>query len=352
MTTLSVILPTYNGAAFIVQALRSVFAQTRLPEEIVVVDDHSGDDTLARVEEVARTAPVPVHIVRQPTNSGGPAAPINAGVRLATGDFLAVLDQDDVYLPGHLEQLAGLLEGDSPAVFAFALCGDFRRPDAPGAAWQPNGMVHRLQAASRIFRTGLILDGAELARLLLIHGNFIVGYPGFVFRRADWLRKGGADETLRLGSDYDLVLWLSLQGPVAFLPKRLYLRRTHGANLTTSGVTSAVEMARLVRRYLDSVTAGGATLAFWQGLAQHYLRILANLGWIRYNAEVARRLWEATRAWGYNRETPWAAGRLLCTWAWCHLGRNTASLRAGEREELLTHLDALRAQCQEHLGTR
>src|SRR5947209_5899283 len=107
---LSVVIPTYNGAAFIEDALASVFGQTRQPEEIIVVDDASQDATASIVQCMAERAPLPVKFIRLGRNSGGPAHPINVGIAAASSEFIAVLDQDDVYDPSYIEQhVAGLL---------------------------------------------------------------------------------------------------------------------------------------------------------------------------------------------------------------------------------------------------
>ena len=67
--SVSVVIPTYNGAEYVRGALASVFGQTELPAEIIVVDDVSRDNTVALVECVAREAPVPLKVIRLPRNS-------------------------------------------------------------------------------------------------------------------------------------------------------------------------------------------------------------------------------------------------------------------------------------------
>src|SRR4051812_26695488 len=97
--TISVIVPSYNGSAFIAEAIRSTFEQTLLPVEILVVDDASTDNTPDLVEALAKGAPVPVRLIRLTKNCGGPAQPMNLGMAEARGDYAAILDQDDVFLP-------------------------------------------------------------------------------------------------------------------------------------------------------------------------------------------------------------------------------------------------------------
>src|SRR3982751_226289 len=92
----SVIVPVHNGRAFIADALRGVFDQTHRPIECIVIDDGSTDGT---AEVVAASAPRAV-CIRQ-ANAGVSAAR-NAGAIAASGDLLAFLDADDVWLPEKL----------------------------------------------------------------------------------------------------------------------------------------------------------------------------------------------------------------------------------------------------------
>jgi cellulose synthase/poly-beta-1,6-N-acetylglucosamine synthase-like glycosyltransferase len=96
--TVSVVIPAYNAAATIAAAIESVLAQTRPPEEIIVVDDGSKDETSAVVE---RFGPI-VRLLRQANAGCGQAR--NTGAREARGTWLAFLDADDLWLPTKLER--------------------------------------------------------------------------------------------------------------------------------------------------------------------------------------------------------------------------------------------------------
>ncbi len=89
----SCIVPCFNGARYLDESLRSILAQTHRPLEVIVVDDGSTDDSPAVVRRYDGT----VRYHRQ--ENRGPAAACNRGVALATGDFVAFLEQDDLWVP-------------------------------------------------------------------------------------------------------------------------------------------------------------------------------------------------------------------------------------------------------------
>lgn len=98
---IAVIIPLYNGEKYIREALESVFAQRLQPAEIIVVDDGSTDFGPIIVEELS--AHHPLRLLRKA--NGGQSSARNFGVAHSTSELIALLDQDDVWYPNHLEQL-------------------------------------------------------------------------------------------------------------------------------------------------------------------------------------------------------------------------------------------------------
>jgi glycosyltransferase involved in cell wall biosynthesis len=245
----SVVMATYNGALFVREALASIAAQTLQPSEVIVVDDASTDDTREIVTAWQSRSAVPVRLIRLEANSGGPARPLNRGIAAATGRYVAVLDQDDVFLPIKLAEQARALDEHPDCGLVFALCAEHDRPDA---LWQHEAVLAALGAsppppagAARVLAGRLVL--AEL----LLRGNFVTGYPGFMFRRQA-LAAGGLDESLRIASDYDFLCRLSARQDVVFIPAVHYLRRVHQGNLCRSVGAMRREVSRVRARFLAS----------------------------------------------------------------------------------------------------
>ena len=104
MNRVSIIVPAYNCARFLEAAINSVLAQSAPNFELIVVDDGSTDNTLAVARDKAN-ADARVRVFNQ-EHSGKPAVARNAGIRQATGDFIAFLDGDDLYAPDRIARVA------------------------------------------------------------------------------------------------------------------------------------------------------------------------------------------------------------------------------------------------------
>jgi len=101
--TFSVVIPTYNSSATLARALGSVITQTRLPNEIIIVDDASSDfDTTSIIVKQFQSLFTSIRLLRNKTNING-AASRNRGIRLSKYEYIAFLDSDDEWLPNKLE---------------------------------------------------------------------------------------------------------------------------------------------------------------------------------------------------------------------------------------------------------
>jgi len=244
--SVSVIIPTYNAASFIGAALESIFAQTRLPNEVIVVDDCSTDGTVPLVRQIAANSPVPILVTQLVSNSGGPAKPLAAGFGMAKSDFIAVLDQDDVYLPNKLADEVATLNGTPQAILAFGAWSTVADPKNNEKRKRVAEYVGPLSADSN----STIIDGGRMLSLLMRHGNFVIGWPGFVFRRSALTSGCGIDESLRIAADFDFLCQLAIRGSAIYLDGVHYLRREHANNMCRQEIDMHMEVARVRARYL------------------------------------------------------------------------------------------------------
>ena len=244
----SVIIPTYNGERFLREAIESACVQTLPPVEIIVVDDCSTDGSFELAQSLAPHAPVPLRAIRLSANSGGPARPINVGIGQARGELISVLDQDDVLAPDHLATKAPILAARPDVSVAISWCGIHGDPS--GQPKQKPGVRDAILRGSAAVDDYHLASGTSVLALNIRWGMLLVGYPALLFRRSDWLRKGGADERLRIASDFDLLGWLLLQGDCAVIPRVGYFRREHDANVCHRRADMYVESATVRLRLL------------------------------------------------------------------------------------------------------
>jgi glycosyltransferase involved in cell wall biosynthesis len=232
--TVAVVIPVYNGAAYIEEALRSIEAQTRTPERVVVIDDGSTDDTGRKINRFAGQSSLPIETISQ--ENAGIAAARNVGVARCREDLIAFLDGDDTFYPPFLERAANVLTNHAELVLCFLdrdvvdaqgrfLRRDLDQPDfrAMRVEYEPDG-------------TATLVDNPFTT---LAAGNVIP--IGLMVRRSAFERVGGFDVSQRMVEDKPFLLRLAKTGQFGFIDEPLGIWRRHGSN--TSGAKNAFKMA-------------------------------------------------------------------------------------------------------------
>ncbi|MBA3438405.1 MAG: glycosyltransferase family 2 protein, partial [Pyrinomonadaceae bacterium] len=114
---LSVVVPSYNHAPFIERCLRSIFQQTLAPQELIVIDDGSSDDSPKLIERVLKDCPFACELMVRP-NRGLPAT-LNEGLKRSRRRYFAYLGSDDLWLSEFLQARVALLEARPAAVLGY-----------------------------------------------------------------------------------------------------------------------------------------------------------------------------------------------------------------------------------------
>lgn len=200
----SVIIPTYNRATTIIRCLDSVFKQTYLPIEVIVVDDGSTDRTVEAIKIYGDK----ITLICQPNR--GPSAARNAGVTTSKGDIIAFLDSDDTWMPEKIERQVKLMEQAGAAV-PCCVCN--------AKILSENGTSINSFEVSNVESD--LAEGYWLNPTPIIATRFLLFNQVVAIRRVAFDSIGGFKESMRLLEDHDLAFRLSLLGPWAFLSETL-----------------------------------------------------------------------------------------------------------------------------------
>lgn len=186
MASISAVIPAFNSARFIAGALRSVQEQTRLPVEIIVIDDGSTDETETIVR--AHAGPVPIEYHR--AGNRGAAQARNLGVAFARGEWVAFLDADDRWHPEKLASQSEKITNHPDGVFFYS---DFE-------VEQPDGTLVA-RASARPFRRAKADDWKKLATI--VFGDRPFPFPSTVLVRKNIFEELGGFRTDMRGKYYE-----------------------------------------------------------------------------------------------------------------------------------------------------
>lgn len=236
----SIVMPAYNSEATIDAAIESVLRQTRSDFELIVVDDGSTDNTVSRVERYLRADRV--KLITRPHL--GSSAARNAAVAESVGEYVSLLDSDDLWLPRYLEVMGETLHANPQAAVAFT------------DAWVLHDDIKKIARGTAMSAWRPPTDPSEptaFLRALLEHGNFV--YGATTVRRSVLIDVGGFREALPASLDYELWLRIAASGyRFVRCPENLAVYRRRAGQITSDPATSArilPEVLRLVAEEYD-----------------------------------------------------------------------------------------------------
>lgn len=275
----SVVIPTFNRAQFIIRAIRSVLAQSYENFEIIVVDDASQDDT---IERVLGFDDMRMNLIRHSVRKGAQAAR-NSGLRAARGDFLAFLDSDDEWMPEKLAQQIKYFErGNNDLGVVSGICIQEFEDNSPNRLLTP-------ELGDDAYTT--LLSRPEMPTQTML------------IKRECFEIIGELDETIRAYQEWDLSIRLAKHYRYEVIPEILAIYHIHMAP------TISKDLLRSGLGYLDVIEKHRGEIERVCGrsmLSGHYLRVsyymmrAGNLQTARENFILAIRLFPLNwRLWAY-----------------------------------------------------
>ena len=245
----SVIIPTYNRAALLREALESVFAQSFMDYEVIVVDDGSADNTAALIACYGDR----IRYCRQ--ENSGPGAARNLGIQNATGEYVAFLDSDDLWFPWTLSSYNALIEAcDKPGF----ICGDCIK-------FSKANDIKSVHSRELVFEQFADYYAAWPQKIW-------IGSCGVAIKREALAKSGGYIHGFINAEDSDL--WMSLGTVPGFVHLKspiVFAYRANPAGVSKAGAKTFEGMRQMVLREQAGKYPGGRARRRerWQILAWH-----------------------------------------------------------------------------------
>ena len=237
---ISVVIPAYNHERFIGPAIESVLNQTHQNFELIIVDDGSTDNTAAVISEYKDERITYVWQENQDAFNT-----INRGMGMASGDYISILNSDDIYTHDRLEKLLKFLTKNNLVcgisdVIPISDDGDvFEDPDFGWNQWHKKNRDH-------FFKTGDIYAG-------FLQGNFMVTTSNLFMTHSAYKKVGGFS-SLRYLHDYDYIFRMMLAHPdqVGYLHDEclMYYRIHSGNTLSEAAITGREQDLMVIKKYM------------------------------------------------------------------------------------------------------
>lgn len=290
----SVVIPTYNAAEFLPEAIESALAQSHKNLEILVVDDGSTDAT----PDVVGRYGSHVEYIRMESNGGGPARPRNVGIRAASGEFVALFDADDLMLPGKLSEQADFLAEHRDIPFVFS---DFRIFHSPGED-EPNFLADHtdFQAMPKIpLRKNWYRLTSSLAYETLIPDTFI-GTSSVMFRKRLVDEVGYFDESVMNSDDIEFFFRVARRCDLGFVNAALHRRRIRNRSRLPRAQSLEGRLSVYAKQRSISKSPKAA-----RDLDIYLSRVLFSLGYLqRKRGEKLKAIAYYLRSWRRNPMNP------------------------------------------------
>jgi len=304
----SVCIPSYNHARYIGSSIKSVLAQTFKDWEMIIVDNCSTDNT----EEVLKTFADPrIHFHKNETNIGA-ARNWSRSASLARGEYVAVLQSDDQYLPGMLERSITMLDTHPRVGFVHS---SFHRMDSDG------NFIDMQQR----WEHDQVIDGLNALRLLT--KDCYITPSTVVMRRSLFKDLGGFDVRYQYSIDWSMWMRMALSSDVGYIAEPLVLQRpVHPASLTARSIMRKPRLATSEElRLIDEIFGILPASREWREIRHEayrnimYRHIVKAL-WLLHHGETSPFRSEIAYVIRLNRRFPLQYRKVMALWAASVLG--------------------------------
>jgi glycosyltransferase domain-containing protein len=297
--TVSVLLCNYNDARYLSDSLTAICTQTRLPDELIVLDDGSTDNSLEVINGFERRYPF-IRVLKN-ENNRGLLYSINRALEEARSDFIVWAAADDRLLPNFLERNAQCLRDYPAAGMTFSRLAVFRdgSDEITSYTERKQGVAFDLGAAPQFLSPEMLRDRLQHSYLWISANTAMVS-------RTALIKAGGFDQELRWHADYFAFLAVALRHGACCIPETLALMRQREQTYSSAGMAKRNEQRATLGRFADKLTTKG-----WRDIGIAVLRcpsLLSPFGSLMLEALLRKPqrlpfaltygLWWANHQWG------------------------------------------------------
>lgn len=225
---ISIIVPNYNHANYLVERLVSIFNQTYDNFEVILLDDCSTDNSRAILLEYAKDPKVS-HCVFNEINSGNTFVQWNKGISLAKGEYIWVAESDDFCELNFLEELIKPLIEDKDIVLSYCQSNRVDENGIVTGTW----LNHTDDLDSELFKNNFCMDGNEFVEKFLIYKNVIPNASGVLFKRMRAIEIGSLNlnPKLKYNGDWTFYINLIMNKKIIFVPDSFNNYRHHSQSV-------------------------------------------------------------------------------------------------------------------------
>jgi glycosyltransferase domain-containing protein len=248
--TVSVLLCNYNDAPYLRDSLSAICTQSRLPEEVIVLDDGSTDDSLKIIEDFGRRYPF-IRILKNETNRGLLYS-INRALAEARCAFIVWAAADDRLMPQFLERNAQCLREYPAAGMTFSRLAVFE-----DGSDETTSFTEKNYGVAFDFGTAPRFLSPQMLRDRLQHSHLWISANTAMASRTALMQVGGFDAELRWHADYFSFLAVALRHGAVCIPETLALMRQRPQTYSSEGMANRNEQRAILGRLADKLTAKG-----------------------------------------------------------------------------------------------
>lgn len=222
LPSVSIIVPNYNHARFLEERLQSIFAQTFLDFEVILLDDASTDDSRSIFDRYKQHEKV-THVVYNEANSGSPFLQWEKGLKLSRGEWVWIAESDDTCEVNFLETLVAHTRSEENIVLAFCQSKEINEA---GESWRTMRW-HTDKISSEKWKENFVADGLEEIKTSLWQINSIPNASAVLFRRDCYFEVDQQFRTMQYCGDWHFWIDIVKQGSVFFCAQPLNSFRCH-----------------------------------------------------------------------------------------------------------------------------